>query len=122
VRILFVCNWVRFGGLETNLILLTRELTERGHVVLIASDGGELEGALTEAGGRHTRVPIGRGAEREVLRSARRLARLVDEEQIDLVHVFSATTAALFLMASFFARAQRKAWPPVVSSVMGLQE
>lgn len=121
MRILFVCNWVRFGGLETNLVLLTRELTARGHVVLIASDGGELEGALTEAGGRHLRVPIGRGAEREVPRSARRLADIVEREHIDVVHVFSATTAGLTLLAKIFARAKRRRWPPVVSSVMGLQ-
>lgn len=121
MRILYVCNWVRFGGLETNLVLLTRELTARGHTVLIASDGGELEGALTECGGRHIRVPIGRGSEREVPRSAQRLARIVEEERVDVIHVFSATTAGLMLLASLAARARRRRWPPVVSSVMGLQ-
>ena len=122
MRVLFVCNWVRVGGLETNLVLLTRELTRRGHEILIASPGGELQQSLEDAGGGHFELPIGRGAQREVLRTARRLARLIRDERVDLVHVFSATTAVLLKLASFFARARGHRWPPVVSSVMGLDD
>src|SRR5437899_2054253 len=58
VRILFVTSLMETGGIETNLVGLTRELRAIGHDVLVASSGGDLVSELERSGARHVRIRL----------------------------------------------------------------
>ena len=113
MKVLLLTNQLDVGGIETNIVRLTKELTARGHDVLAATAGGQLVHALEAAGGTH--VPLATSS-RSWLGSARSLRRLLDVQAPDVVHVFSASTAVLMWMAR---RGRRR--PAVVASVMGLK-
>lgn len=113
MKLLLVTNQLDVGGIETNLVRLTRELSARGHTVLAATAGGALVPAFEEAGGRH--LPLAMSM-RSLPAAARALRQVLDEQAPDVVHVFSASAAALVRAAR-----GRPPRPPVVASIMGLK-
>ncbi|HEV2368604.1 MAG TPA: glycosyltransferase family 4 protein [Acidimicrobiales bacterium] len=107
-------NSLAIGGIETNVVRLSRELTDRGHRVSVAARAGELVPELIEAGGRFLPLdtrPINASA------GARQLRKLVARSEPDIVHSFSAAASLLTRLALTGLRSR----PPVVSTVMGLQ-
>lgn len=109
-------NSLGVGGIETNLVRLSRSLTQRGHEVHVAAATGELAGEVTAAGA--TFVPLTmRARPRALARDVRVLGRLVRSRRPDVVHVFSAASAVTVqLSRPLWGRAA----PAVVASVMGL--
>jgi glycosyltransferase involved in cell wall biosynthesis len=118
MRILFVTNRLAMGGIETNLVLLTREFTRRGHEVVVAAAGGILTGPVTDAGARVVPLRSSLRSPRAVRHDVAVLRRLLRQERPDVVHLFSATAAILHALASLGLRRRPRA---VVSSVMGLE-
>ena len=83
LTLLHVLSWLNYGGVESYALRLSRALAARGHRVLVASGGGQLEPEFAAAGIEHFRIDFtgGRG-----LRGARALRRLLEREQVDLVN------------------------------------
>lgn len=121
LTVLYASNWMGTGGIETNLVLLTRELIARGHRAIVASSGGNLVPDLVAVGGRHVELPLTLQNAVQVARTATALARVVESERPDVIHTFSASTSFLTMLAATVARARLHRWPPVISSVMGMQ-
>jgi glycosyltransferase involved in cell wall biosynthesis len=118
MKILMVASAKEFGGIESNLLLLARELTTRGHSITVASAGGKLAAACATTGVDHIVVPMDLSRPWPAARSVIALRTVVLRQAFDLVHVFSATAAAATRAAALLARS--RSWPPVVSSIMGL--
>ena len=118
MNVLFATNVLDMGGIETNLLLLSRELTARGHSVTIVSSGGALVERCAGAGARHVAIPIGLSSALGAWRSILAFRAEVVRGCYDVIHVFSASSAAVAKGAALVAGTGR--WPPVVSSVMGL--
>ena len=122
MKVLFLTNSLEMGGIETNVVRLTEELSARGHEVLVAARGGVLADHVAAAGGTHVPVRMALGRPGSLLADARVLARLVRERRPDAIHVFSATAGAALALARALSLAgpARRRWPPIVSSIMGL--
>jgi glycosyltransferase involved in cell wall biosynthesis len=118
VKILFVTNSLGVGGIETNLVLLTRGLTARGHSVDVAAAGGSLTDQVRSAGGGVVPLQMTPRRPAALREDVRTLARHVRRSRPDVVHVFSAASnVAVQLSRPLWGRAARV---PVVASVMGL--
>ncbi len=88
------------GGVERTAVDVARGLADAGHVALVASEGGRLEGELERAGGRHVRLPLASKNPITMLASAHRLAALIEAEGVDIVHARSRAPAWSALMAA----------------------
>src|SRR5919202_3190186 len=122
MRILLAAKTMGVGGLERIVVGLARELQSRGHQVWVVSSGGGLVEDLLRSGTRHVFAPLDISSPLGVAQAARQIRRLVLDEQIDLVHSFSAT-ASVAINLAMRARGGGAADTRVrvVSSPMGLQ-
>lgn len=119
MKIFLVTNALPLGGIEKNIVRLTREFSLRGHSVVVVSQGGVLEEDVVTAGGKHIRVET---SPRYWPRSVKKMRNVLCEERADIVHAFSASAAMLlwltFTMCSFSLPRDK---PVVVSSIMGIK-
>ena len=112
-----VTNSLEMGGIETNLVRLTRALTERGHRIALGVRPGVLTEPAESAGA--TIIPLSMklwslsGLWRDIHLLRRSLLA-----GPDVVHVFSASTAVVLWLT--FRLLARKDRPAVVASVMGI--
>ncbi len=104
------------GGVETNLVGLSRELQQRGHNVWVMSSGGVLEDALQEQGVEHLRSAIEIRNPMGLLKAAWRLRQFAKDQGFDVVHAMSAAANVVATMAL-----GRKSTTVHLSSPMGLQ-
>jgi glycosyltransferase involved in cell wall biosynthesis len=81
------------GGVERGTIEITEAIVAAGWTALVASAGGRLVTAIERAGGRHIALPLDRRTPVAILRNARRLARLIQAEGVDIVHARSRAPA-----------------------------
>jgi len=81
------------GGAERTTIDIAAALTERGDRALVASQGGRLEGELAAAGGTLVRMKVASKNPFALLANARRLAKLIRDEKVDIVHARSRAPA-----------------------------
>lgn len=95
MKILMTLMGLEIGGAETHVTELVRELHRRGHTVIVASNGGVYESALSDAGIRHVQIPMHRRSPGDMLRSLVMLRRLIQQEQPDLVHAHARIPAFL---------------------------
>lgn len=95
MKILMTLMGLEIGGAETHVVELTRELTRRGHTVIVASNGGVYESQLSASGIRHVQIPMHRRHPGDMLRSLRLLKKLIREEQPTLVHAHARIPAFL---------------------------
>lgn len=116
MRLLYVTNTMAVGGIETNLVRLTRELRHLDHEVWVASDGGRLVEALEANGVRHITLPISIRRAGRFLAASRTLRRLIADRNFAVVHALSAAANVAIQMPP------RATGPLYVSSPMGLQQ
>ena len=116
MKLLYVTSTMAVGGVETNLVLLTRELRRLGHDVWVASDGGRLVETLEANGVHHITLPISLRRPGAFLAASRTLHRLIARQKITVVHAMSAAANVAVQMPP------RAAGPLYVSSPMGLQQ
>jgi glycosyltransferase involved in cell wall biosynthesis len=124
MNVLFLTNTLEVGGIEKNLVLLSHELAQRGHNVTVASRGGTLLTELCKAPVRHVPLHVAWRPRhlREDISVLRRLLRWAGNNGPGVVHIFSASTAALCAMARLGSRcASGSKRPLFVTSVMGLK-
>lgn len=113
MKVLFLTNSLEYGGIETNLVLLTEEFVGQGDEVHIAARPGPLTDVVADRGAVVHGLQVALRNPRAVLADRRRLKRIIKEVRPDIIHVFSASGAILL----FGLRGPR---PPVVTSIMGL--
>lgn len=121
MKILFLTNSLGTGGIETNLVRLTKGFQAIGHEVVIAARDGVLTPRARDAGARFFPLEVRLTDIAAVRRDIRILRRLIRNENPDIIHVFSASTGALLRLSSCPLRGLM--WgdtTPVVSSIMGL--
>lgn len=95
MKVLMVTMAMDIGGAETHILELSRALARRGVDVTVASNGGAYESGLAEAGIRHVNVPCHTKNPIALLRSRRKLRRLILEEKYDIVHAHARIPAFL---------------------------
>ncbi len=81
------------GGVERGTVEVARALAGAGWRPLVAAEPGRLVAELEAAGGRFVALPLATKNPLTLARNARRLARLVRREGVDLVHARSRAPA-----------------------------
>ncbi len=86
MKILMVTMSMSFGGAETHVLELIRELQKRGHNVTLASAGGVYADVLKSIGVNCVTLPLESKNPSAVIKSYRGLEKLIREEHFDIVH------------------------------------
>ena len=81
------------GGVEKGTIEIAQAIVQAGGTALVASSGGGLVNALHRVGGRHVELPLASKNPFTILLNARRLARLIRAERVEVVHARSRAPA-----------------------------
>jgi glycosyltransferase involved in cell wall biosynthesis len=92
------------GGVERSAVEMAGHLGALGLPNWIASAGGPLVAAAEAAGAQHVTLPVGRKSLFSAISAARAIARLVDQEDIDIIHARSRVPAWVGLLARRLAR------------------
>ncbi len=102
MKILQVSTHFNIGGIGSYILSLSAALKERGVGVIVASGGGNLERELEKYGISHKVLKMDTKFELspKVFASALRLARIIKDENIDLIHAHSRVSQAASLLAS----------------------
>ena len=74
------------GGAETHVVELAKELKRKGLNPIVTSNGGAYEAELLEAGIKHYCVPLQNKNPINMVKSVRRLKKIIRDENIDIVH------------------------------------
>ncbi len=105
-RILQLLPALGDGGVERGTVEMAAFLAEKGIENWAACDGGPLLASLEATGTHHIDLKVGRKSPFAIDANARRLARLIDEHEIDIVHARSRAPAWVGWLAT--ARAKRQ--------------
>ncbi|HAJ57721.1 MAG TPA: lipopolysaccharide heptosyltransferase II [Candidatus Omnitrophica bacterium] len=105
MNILQIVPELNVGGVETGTIDLAKYLVKCGHKCVVVSAGGELVKELDACGIRHYRLPVDSKAFWVMIRAARALARIIEDEHIEIVHARSRVPAWVAFMGTLQARA-----------------
>lgn len=81
------------GGVERGTVDLARFLVREGHRAVVASAGGALVRELEAAGALHVTLPLSSKNPWRIWQNADRLAQLVQDHGVDLVHARSRAPA-----------------------------
>jgi glycosyltransferase involved in cell wall biosynthesis len=92
------------GGAERTTIDIAAALVRDGLAALVASEGGRLEPILAGVGGKMIRMPVASKAPPIVIANATRLARLVRQGNVKLIHARSRAPAWSATLAARMAR------------------
>jgi glycosyltransferase involved in cell wall biosynthesis len=101
------------GGAERVVVEITEALTTNGHRALIACETGPLAQAALRAGAEIVELPLGTKSPFNMRRNASRLAALIKEQNVELVHAHSRAPAWSALWAT------RKTRTPFVTTYHG---
>lgn len=88
------------GGVERTTVDIGRAVVQAGGRSLVASEGGRLEGELTDAGVELIRLPVASKNPLTIWSNTGRLRRLIRDENVSLVHVRSRAPAFSALPAA----------------------
>lgn len=113
MKVLFLTNSLDYGGIETNLVLLTEEFRKSGDQVHIAARPGPLRQSVIARGATVHDLEMRFRSPSALLKDRRRLRLILREIRPDVIHVFSASAAVLL-------RSLIGGKPPVITSIMGL--
>lgn len=104
------------GGVERGTVEMAGYLTRQGIENWVASAGGALLPALQATGARHIMLDAGRKSPVAILKNARKLAHIIDENGIDIVHARSRAPA----WAGFLACRQSRRKPRFLTTFHGV--
>jgi len=88
------------GGVERGTVDIARALTEAGWRAIVASSGGPMVREVQRAGALHVELPVESKNPLTMWRNVDRLARLIAEHKIDIVHARSRAPAWSALYAA----------------------
>ncbi len=98
--ILQVLPALETGGVERGTLEMTQAIVRSGGTALVASAGGRMVAQIERARGRHVRLNLMTKDPLNIYLNAGRLARLIREEGIGLVHARSRAPAWSALLAA----------------------
>lgn len=93
VTILQVVPRLETGGSEQSAVEIADALARAGAKALVATEGGRLATAVEEAGGEIIHLPVASKNPLTILANAQRLARIVEERNVALLHARSRAPA-----------------------------
>ena len=101
------------GGVERGTVEMTAALTEAGWTALVVSSGGPMVRDIERAGGKHIQLPVHSKNFFVMRKNAKRIAAIVKEHGVDLIHARSRAPA----WSAFWAAQQTGT--PFVTTVHG---
>ncbi|MCJ8310539.1 MAG: glycosyltransferase, partial [Hyphomicrobiales bacterium] len=99
-KILQVIPTLETGGAERTAVDIGNALTAHGWTSLVASAGGRMLERLSAGGSRHITLPLDSKNPITIWRNAGRLARLIKQEDIAIIHARSRAPAWSALIAA----------------------
>ena len=99
MNILQILPELNVGGVETGTVDFGRYLVKHGHKSVVVSRGGGLVEELEKSGSKHYAMPVNRKNIFLMWRCSRRLAQLIEQESIDVVHARSRVPAWIAFLA-----------------------
>ena len=106
LKILLLTDRLSLGGAETHIASLYRELTLRGHYVVVVSSGGSLAKTM-----QHVKIDLASHSPTKLIRGYFQLRSLILREGFDIIHAHARLPS---LIASIVARSLKI---PLVSTV-----
>jgi glycosyltransferase involved in cell wall biosynthesis len=88
------------GGVERGTVEMAAALAEAGWTALVVSSGGPMVRELDRVGARHIELPVQSKRPFVMYRNAGRLARIIREHGVDLVHARSRAPAWSAMLAA----------------------
>ncbi|WP_417516537.1 glycosyltransferase family 4 protein [Minwuia sp.] len=101
------------GGVERGTLEIAEALVASGHRAVVASSAGSMVRDLEKTGADYFRLPLRRKRPLVIWRNIKRLTRLIEGEQVDLVHARSRAPAWSALHAA------RRTGRPFVTTIHG---
>jgi glycosyltransferase involved in cell wall biosynthesis len=101
------------GGVERGTVEMTAALTEAGWTALVVSSGGPMVRDIERAGGKHIQLPVHSKNPFVMRKNIGRLAKVISEHGVDLIHARSRAPAWSALAAA------RRSRTPFVTTVHG---
>jgi len=98
MKILMVTMGLDIGGAETHIIELSKGLTENGHDITVASNGGVYTDEIVKAGITHVKLPLNNKRVTSVARSYFGLKKLIENGNFDIVHAHARIPAFICSM------------------------
>lgn len=93
MNVLQVIPQLEAGGAERTTLEVAQAVVAAGGRALVASEGGRLEAELAAIGGEFVRLPVGSKNPWTVWRNVERIADIVRNEDIDIIHARSRAPA-----------------------------
>jgi glycosyltransferase involved in cell wall biosynthesis len=91
--ILQVLPSLQSGGIERGTIEIARAIRQASGKAIVASAGGPMTGSLAHAGATHITMPLNAKSPFTIWRNSRRLAKLIREHKVDIIHARSRAPA-----------------------------
>lgn len=91
--ILQVLPELRSGGVERGTIEIARAIVQAGGKALVASAGGPMVAQLAHAGAKHVQMPLATKNPLRLWLNARKLAKLMMENDVNIIHARSRAPA-----------------------------
>jgi len=88
------------GGVERGAVEVARAITEAGWRALVASSGGQMVAEISRAGATHIDFPAATKNPLEMWRNVSKLAALIEQHEVDIVHARSRAPAWSALYAA----------------------
>lgn len=98
--ILQVLPELRSGGVERGTIEIARAIIKAEGVALVASSGGTMVSQLSHCGATHITLPLATKNPLKIWRNSRKLAKLIKEYNVDIIHARSRAPAWSAWMAA----------------------
>ncbi len=92
MKILILTDEFGYGGAQTHILALVRELRSRGHYIVVASSGGE---SVQKLSAKHLTLPINKKDPLSLAVSLAALDALVKKEGFDIIHAHARLPALL---------------------------
>lgn len=115
MKILYITTHLNRGGIVSYLSSLAISLRQRGHTIIVASSGGDIEELLMQNGIKHLHIPIRTKNEisPHLLFSYYILRKYLVNNSVDIIHAHTRVTQVL---ATFLARRFRM---PMITTCHG---
>ena len=99
MKVLQILPELNVGGVERGTVDLARQLLRRKHEALVISNGGGLVEELESTGARHIKLAVHKKSLFSILANVPKVAKILREEKVDIVHARSRVPALIAFLA-----------------------